>query len=82
MKLYTVIVLQWIVWSGYSMAEWLSVHDRMLYKTIMFLLFLQIALHIARMILKGTKRTSIVTLLSLLSYMGLQTILQAVLPIG
>ncbi|MEH6944637.1 hypothetical protein [Bacillus sp. JJ722] len=68
MKSYFVFLIQWIVWSGYTLAEWLSEHDRIIYKAFMFLVFLQIAVYISQVVLHSKMKTSFITILSLLTY--------------
>ncbi len=82
MKRYIVFLMQWIVWSGYTLAEWLSRHDKWLFKAIMFILFFQLAILIARKILKTKLQTGAVTMLSLAAYLIAQQVLLYVLPIN
>ncbi|WP_369425967.1 hypothetical protein [Cytobacillus pseudoceanisediminis] len=40
MKIYTALLLQMLIWSGYTFIEWLSKYDQLIYKVIMFFVFL------------------------------------------
>lgn len=68
MKVYTVFLLQLIIWSGYTFIEWLSQHDQLMYKIIMFFIFLYLAIIIGNSIMKSVKKTFFVTSLSLALY--------------
>ncbi|WP_423409902.1 hypothetical protein AABM38_07935 [Heyndrickxia sp. MSNUG] len=68
MKVYTVVLLQLIIWSGYTFIEWLSKHDHPIYNVIMFLVFFYLAIIIGNYIMKSTKKTFIITLTSLAIY--------------
>lgn len=81
MKSYVVFLLQWMVWSGYTLAEWLSKHDRILYKALIFFVFLQVAFYISHLILQSKMKTSVVTAVSLISYLLFHMTLQQFLPI-
>lgn len=76
MKGYAVFLIQWMVWSSYTLAEWLSKHDRVIYKALMFIVFLQIAVYISQSILRSPAKTGIITAVSLLSYGLLHFLLQ------
>ncbi|MBA4537910.1 hypothetical protein H1Z61_12405 [Bacillus aquiflavi] len=65
MKEYLTIVLQFIIWSAYTLIEWLSAYDRIEYKIIMFVIFFYLAFVIGKSIVKSTKKTMILTALSL-----------------
>ncbi|MGN1401866.1 MAG: hypothetical protein ACI4XL_10220 [Bacillus sp. (in: firmicutes)] len=79
MKSYTVFLIQLMVWSGYTVAEWLSRHDRWVFKALMFVLFLQMALYIGNSILKAKSKTAIVTVTSLGVYGGIHLILGSIM---
>ncbi|MFJ7976242.1 hypothetical protein JNUCC23_07535 [Peribacillus sp. JNUCC 23] len=81
MKNYVVFLFQLIVWSGYAVVEWLSTHDKLVFKVIMFFIFSYLAIYIGKAILKSNKRTLIVTSVSLLCYAIIQVLLQTILPI-
>ncbi|MGA9228500.1 MAG: hypothetical protein WB217_19320 [Mesobacillus sp.] len=68
MKVYTVILLQLIIWSGYTFIEWLSKHDHPIYNVFMFLVFFYLAIIIGNYIMKSAKKTWIITLISLAIY--------------
>ena len=68
MKEYTVVLLQLIIWSGYTFIEWLSKHDHPLYNVIMFIVFFYLAVVIANYIMRSARKTILATLLSLLIY--------------
>lgn len=68
MKSYTVFLLQLIIWSGYTIIEWLSSQDQLLYKVIMFLIFFYLAIIIGNSIMKSVKKTIFITSISLVLY--------------
>ena len=61
MKSYVAVLLQMMIWSGYSLAEWLSNHDRPGYNMGMFLIFVFLAFNIAKYVVKSTKASLIIT---------------------
>ena len=68
LKVYTVVLLQLIIWSGYTFIEWLSKHDHPIYNVIMFLVFFYLAIIIGNYIMKSAKKTFFITLTSLAIY--------------
>ena len=72
MKGYVVILLQLMIWSGYSVIEWLSKHDQPLYNGLMFLVFIYIAFLVGNSLLKSAKKTLLMTVFSLLIYLSVQ----------
>ena len=76
MKTYIVVLLQLMVWSGYTVMEWLSRHDQPIYNLAMFLVFSYISLVIAKGILLSLKKTMLVTTASLLCYGGMLALLE------
>jgi hypothetical protein len=68
MRVYIVMMLQFIVWSGYSLIEWLSKHDQLLYKVIMFFVFFYLAFLIGNKVMRSTRKTLFLTALSLVIY--------------
>lgn len=68
MKTYTALLLQLIIWSGYTFIEWLSKYDQLLYKVLMFFVFFYIAVIIGNIIMKSVKMTLFITSLSLTLY--------------
>ncbi len=81
LKNYLVFLFQLMVWSIYTLAEWLSVYDRLIFKCMMFLLFSYLAIYIGKVILKSTKQTLLVTSISLTCYAALQLLLMTIDPI-
>ncbi len=75
MKIYLVVLLQLMVWSGYTVMEWLSRHDEPIYNLAMFLVFSYISMIIAKGILLSLKKTMLVTTASLLFYGGVLALL-------
>jgi len=71
MKTYVVIILQLMVWSGYTFIEWLSKHDQLVHKVIMFLIFFYLAFVIGRAITKSDQKSIFITALSLMVYSSL-----------
>ncbi|QED47379.1 hypothetical protein [Cytobacillus dafuensis] len=68
MKVYTVLLLQLIIWSGYTFIEWLSKYDQLMFKVLMFFVFLYLAIIIGNFIMKSVRKTFFVTALSLSLY--------------
>lgn len=68
MKVYVVILLQLIIWSGYTLLEWLSQHDQLMYNVLMFFVFFYLAIQIGNTIMKSVKMTIFITTLSLSLY--------------
>ncbi|MDQ0198435.1 hypothetical protein J2S10_001576 [Neobacillus ginsengisoli] len=62
------MILQFIVWSGYSLIEWLSKHDQLIYKVIMFFIFFYLAFLIGNKVTKAPRQTLFLTALSLVIY--------------
>ncbi|MDQ0155853.1 hypothetical protein J2S07_002171 [Robertmurraya andreesenii] len=75
MKNYIVLVIQLMIWSGYTLIEWLSKHDQGLYNFLMFCVFLYIAIISANTIVRSLRKTFILTLSSLVIYTFIHTIL-------
>jgi hypothetical protein len=68
LKVYVVIVIQLMIWSGYSLTEWLSKHDQLIYNILMFFVFFYIAISSGNYIIRSPKKTMIVTFVSLMIY--------------
>ncbi|MEI2355209.1 hypothetical protein [Mesobacillus zeae] len=68
MKIYTVILIQIMIWSGYTLLEWLSQHDKPEYNIMMFLVFFYLALVVGNFLMNSAKKTAGATLASLLLY--------------
>lgn len=76
MKSYVVVILQFIIWSGYTLTEWLSQHDQMLYNILMFFVFAYLAILAGNIIVKSTRKTILLTVFSLFLYSSIQYILE------
>ena len=68
MRIYSVVIIQFIIWSGFTLIEWLSKYDWFVYKIIMFFIFLNLAITIGNQILQSSRKTITVTVLSLFLY--------------
>ncbi|MCM3568748.1 hypothetical protein M3183_11705 [Neobacillus mesonae] len=68
MKVYVVMLLQFMIWSGYTFIEWLSKHDQLIYKVIMFFVFFYLAFIIGNKVTNSAKKTFFITTLSLVVY--------------
>ncbi|MCD4838367.1 hypothetical protein LRS37_05655 [Neobacillus sedimentimangrovi] len=68
MRTYIVMLLQFIIWSGYTLIEWLSKHDLLIYKVIMFFVFFYLAFIIGNQIIKSLSKTLFITNVSLVLY--------------
>jgi hypothetical protein len=80
MKKYVAFLFQLIIWSGFTFAEWLSNRDHLLYKVLMFIVFLYLAFLLTRIIVKSNRVTIYITIVSLSIYFLLQFFLQQMLP--
>lgn len=65
MRIYTVIVIQFMIWSGFTLAQWLSEKDWYVYEIIMFMVFFYLAVKIGNLFIHSTRRTLYTTLISL-----------------
>ncbi|MDQ0214801.1 hypothetical protein J2S13_001198 [Oikeobacillus pervagus] len=72
MVIYVVFLIQLLVWSCYSIAEWLSKGDHTLYQWVMFIIFIYIGGIIANKFIQSIKLVGIVTISSLLFYFCLR----------
>ncbi|NHM29631.1 hypothetical protein [Neobacillus terrae] len=68
MKIYVVILLQLILWSGYTLTSWLSKHDQPVFNIIMFFIFFYLAFQIGNSITKSARMTLFITAFSLALY--------------
>ncbi len=68
MKVYVVMLLQFIIWSGYTFIEWLSKHDQLVYKVIMFFIFFYLAFVIGNKVTNSVRKTFFITTFSLVVY--------------
>ncbi|MDP4086648.1 MAG: hypothetical protein Q8934_18910 [Bacillota bacterium] len=68
MKFYIVVILQLMIWSGYTFIEWLSRHDQLTYKVLMFFVFFYLAFLIGNTITKSARKAIFITALSLMIY--------------
>jgi hypothetical protein len=66
-----VIILQFIIWSGYTFIEWLSKHDQLVYKVMMFFVFFYLAFLVGNYFTKSTRKTLFITAFSLVIYTSL-----------
>ncbi|MBS4177271.1 hypothetical protein KHA89_07005 [Bacillus sp. FJAT-49731] len=79
MKKYVALLLQLIIWSGFTMAQWLSGKDHFFSKIILFVVFFYLAFLLARMIVKSNKLTLWITIMSLSTYGMLHLLLSYVM---
>jgi hypothetical protein len=68
MRTYIVILIQLMIWSGYTLIEWLSKHDQLVYKVIMFFVFFYLAYFIGSALIKQSRKAIFVTVFSLTIY--------------
>jgi hypothetical protein len=68
MRTYIVILIQFIIWSGYTLIEWLSKHDQLVYKVIMFLIFFYLSFFIGSVVIKQSRKAIFITVFSLTIY--------------
>nr|WP_066367751.1 hypothetical protein [Neobacillus fumarioli] len=70
MRAYIVMILQFIIWSGYTLIEWLS-KDQLIYKVFMFFIFFYLAFLIGNKLTNSSRKTLFITGLSLVIYTSL-----------
>lgn len=80
LKVYAVLLLQLMIWSGYTLIEWLSKHDHPIYNGIMFLVFFYLATLIGNHIMRSTRKTFFITLLSLAIYVSFHMTMSFIFP--
>ncbi|MDR7076444.1 hypothetical protein J2Y03_001447 [Neobacillus niacini] len=68
MRVYIIMILQLIIWSAFTLVEWLSKHDQLLYKVIMFFVFFYLAFVLCNRVTQSTAKTLFITSLSLTIY--------------
>lgn len=69
MRLYTVVILQLIIWSGYTFVEWLSRYDKLSMKVIILLIFVYFAMVLGNHLLHSKMRTVLATSISISVYL-------------
>ncbi|TYR98400.1 hypothetical protein FZC84_14595 [Rossellomorea vietnamensis] len=79
MKNYIAFLLQLIIWSAFSVAQWLSGKDHIEYKWIMFIVFFYLGYLIAKKIVNSSKVTFIVTLISLFTFFSLKIFFEQII---
>lgn len=80
MNKYIALILQLMIWSGFTLVEWLSGGDRLFFKVILFGVFFYLAFMLARIIVKSNKITFVITVMSLSAYSALHLLLQFIFP--
>nr|WP_077211375.1 hypothetical protein [Bacillus dakarensis] len=75
MKIYMVVLYQMIIWSSYTLIEWLSKYDDPLYNILMFLVFFYIAVVSGNYMIKSIRKTFMISVFSLAAYGLIQLIL-------
>ncbi len=65
---YIVFLLQMMLWSGYTVAEWISRRDHIEYKWLMFIIVLYLALVIGKRFIHSKQEITIITIVSLSSF--------------
>ncbi|MFS0645091.1 hypothetical protein [Siminovitchia sp. 179-K 8D1 HS] len=80
MNKYIALILQLMIWSGFTLAEWLSGGDRLFFKVILFGVFFYLAFMLGRIIVKSNKITFVITAMSLSAYLALHLLLQFIFP--
>ncbi|MGM0844437.1 MAG: hypothetical protein ACQEUT_05630 [Bacillota bacterium] len=79
MKKYIAFLLQLIIWSAFTVAQWLSGKDHIEYKWIMFIVFFYLGFLIAKKILQSSKATVVITLVSLITFFSLKILFEQVI---
>ncbi|CAN7445746.1 hypothetical protein [Rossellomorea sp. LjRoot5] len=81
MKSYIAFLVQMILWSVFSIAEWISEKDHVEYKWIMFVLFFYLAFMVARKIVQSRKHTLFITSFSLTCFFVFKMAIENILEI-
>ncbi|MDQ0972850.1 hypothetical protein QFZ31_002728 [Neobacillus niacini] len=68
MRTYVIMIVQLMIWSAFTFIEWLSKHDQLLYKVIMFFVFFYLAFALCNRVTQSTAKTLFITSLSLMIY--------------
>ncbi|WP_071459297.1 hypothetical protein [Bacillus massilinigeriensis] len=68
MRIYTAITVQMMIWSAFTLIEWLSKHDKPAYNYVMFAIFFYLALLAARQFLDSARKVAFATVSSLIIY--------------
>ncbi|WP_071395486.1 hypothetical protein [Bacillus tuaregi] len=68
MRVYTVVIIQLMIWSGFTFIEWLSSLDWFIYKLMMFFIFIYLAIVIGNQFTQSTRKTVMITIFSLCLY--------------
>lgn len=68
MRIYVIMIVQLMIWSAFTLIEWLSKHDQLLYKVIMFFVFFYLAFAFCNRATQSTEKTLFITSLSLMIY--------------
>ncbi len=79
MRIYTVMIIQFMIWSGFTLIEWLSTNDWFIYKLIMFFIFFYLAISIGDYMLRSSRKTIAITVLSLSFYSTIHVVMQFIL---
>ncbi|WP_027408286.1 hypothetical protein [Anoxybacteroides tepidamans] len=72
MKEYIVFLLQMMIWSSFSLIEWLSGRDRPLFRGMLLCIFLYLAFLLARKIGLRTRKAIMTTLCTAVIYFSCQ----------
>ncbi|RAK23205.1 hypothetical protein B0I26_101159 [Anoxybacillus vitaminiphilus] len=72
MKEYVVFVTQSLIWSAFSLVEWLSARDRPFFKGMLLCVFLYIAFLLAQKMGLCTKKALFTTIMTLIVYFSFQ----------
>ncbi|RDU38968.1 hypothetical protein DRW41_02340 [Neobacillus piezotolerans] len=75
MKVYVLFLIQFIIWSGYTLTEWLSKHDHPLYNGLMFLVFFYLAVVIGENFIQSQRKVLFITAFSLGLYASFHIVL-------
>lgn len=81
LKEYVVVLFQFMIWSAYTFIEFIAVHDRIISKILMFLIFTYLSIYIAKTILKSGKQVFLITIISLTSFALLRLLFDAIYSI-
>jgi hypothetical protein len=68
MKEYVVFLFQMLIWSAFSLIEWLSARDRPIFKGMLFIIFIYIAFLLALRFRLRRKKAFWTTIVSIMIY--------------
>ncbi len=81
MKSYLAFLIQMVLWSVFTIAEWISNKDHLEYKWIMFVVFFYLAFIAAKKIVQSKKLTFLITSFSLMCFFTFKIVFENLMEI-